>query len=76
MQQSTLALPSWIARAAQYIKDSVKDERETFELFDADIDALQKLAQDVLNSAVDRMLDNPKLRTVLSNRPAPGAPST
>ncbi len=57
-------------------KDSVKDERETFQLFDADIDALQKLAQDVLNAAVDRMLDNPKLRAVLGSRSAPGAPST
>ena len=66
-----------IDRAGRTVyKDSVKDERETFQFFDADIDGLQKLAQDVLNAAVDRMLDNPKLRTVLSSRPAPSAPST
>lgn len=55
--------------------DAVKDERDQFKLFDADIDALQGLAQSLLNATADRILDNPKLRAVLSSPPASGAPS-
>lgn len=57
-------------------KDSVTDERETFQLFDAASDGPRKCTQGVPNATVDRMLDNPKLRNLLNNRPAPGASST
>ncbi len=57
-------------------KDTVKNQRDAFVLIDADIDALQKLAEDLLSATADRMLDNPKLRAILDSRPSAGAPST
>lgn len=58
-------------------KDTVKDQRSETDLFSANIESLQRLVQQLLNATVDRMLDNPKLRTVLSNRlTRPGVPST
>lgn len=49
-------------------KDTVKDQRSETALFSANIDTLQKQVQDLLNATVDRMLDNPKLHSVLSKR--------
>lgn len=50
-------------------QDGVKEQRDQFKLFDADINALQDLAQALLNATADRILDNPKLRAVLSRQP-------
>ncbi len=57
-------------------KDNVKTQSDKFVLFDADIDALQKLAVDLLNATADRMLDNPKFRAAINGRRSVGAPAT
>ena len=56
-------------------RDTVKNRSSEFTLFGMDVEDLQRLVQVLLNSTVDRMLDNPNFRAALSLSP-PGAPLT